>query len=413
MPSSQNVEIEEARRIVLGAVAPLAPCDVELDDALGRVLAEDLVADRPLPAFDVSAMDGFAVKAGDLVGASSDRPVALSIVGESRAGSPATASIEGGQALAISTGGVIPAGADAVVPVERTSRHDGRVEMDHAVAVGADVRRAGEDVAAGATVLSSGTTLGPAQLGMLASLQRSHVSCARQPRVSVLVTGDELLAAGEQPRPGAIGDSNSHSLAALARCAGAQLAHRLHVGDDAASTRTAIAQAASDADALIICGGVSVGEHDHVRPSLAALGARQEFWGLALRPGHPTWFGTLHDTPVFGLPGNPVSAMVTFVLFAAPALRAMQGAPVAGARPTAVLDGGYQKPAGRAHALRCRLSAREDGWHASVTSAQGSHVLSSMLAADALAIVPSDVTRLQPGARVEIEPLCRWTGPWR
>jgi len=413
MASGAQVEIEDARRIVLGAVAPLPSVAVELDDALGRVLAEDVTAERPLPAFDVSAMDGFAVRARDLAAAGAARPVTLSVVGESRAGSPAATGVGDGQAVAISTGAVMPAGADAVVPVERATREDSRVEVRAPVAAGADVRRAGEDVAAGATVLRSGTTLGPAQLGMLASVHRAQIRCAAQPRLSVLVTGDELLAAGEQPRPGAIGDSNSHSVAALARCAGAHVLRSVVVGDDAPRTRAAIAQAARDSDALVICGGVSVGEHDHVRPSLSALGARQEFWGLALRPGHPTWFGTLEGAPVFGLPGNPVSAMVTFVLFAAPALRAMQGAPVADARPTAVLDGGYEKPAGRAHALRCRLSACEDGWHASLTGPQGSHVLSSMLAADALAIVPAGTTRLEPGARVEIEPLCRWTGPWR
>jgi molybdopterin molybdotransferase len=156
---------------------------------------------------------------------------------------------------------------------------------------------------------------------------------------------------------------------------------------------------------LVLCGGVSVGRHDHVRPSLAELGAEQRFWGLALKPGHPTWFGTLEQTLVFGLPGNPVSAMVTFVLLVEPALRAMQGAQAAACSTTAALDGGYRKPAGRAHAVRCRVRLRDDGWHARPTGAQGSHMLSSMLAADALAIVPSEVTEIGDGGLVRIEPL--------
>jgi molybdopterin molybdotransferase len=412
MDASEHVELDDARRIVLEALTPLPAVALELDSALGRVIAEDVVAERPLPAFDGSAMDGFAVRAADLAGAREGDPISLRVVDESRAGRPARATLEGGQAIAISTGAMLPEGADAVVRVEHTRRQDGVVHVLAEVSPGEQVRRAGEDVQAGTTVLASGTTLGPAQLGALAALGRARVRCARAPRVCVLVTGDELLAAGEQARPGAIRDSNSHTLAALARCAGAAVARSVVVGDDALGTRAAIARAVEDCDAVVICGGVSVGAHDHVRPSVDALGAHRAFWGLALRPGHPTWFGTLQDRPVFGLPGNPVSAMVTFVLLVGPALRAMQGAPPPRERPTAVLDDGYEKPPGRAHALRCRLSSREDGWHARPTGPQGSHVLTSMLAADALAIVPSAATRIAPAERVQIEPLARWTGGW-
>ncbi len=405
MAASEHVEIEDARRMVLETVKPLASFAFELDDALGRVLAEDVAAEEPLPAFDSSAMDGFAVCAGDLARASADAPVALRVVDESRAGSPARAAMHSGEAIAISTGAVIPAGADAIVRVERTHRDDGRVAVLEAVEAGTDVRRAGEDVAAGTMVMTRGTPLGPAELGMLASLGRAEATCARAPRVSVLATGDELLAPAERTRPGAVRDSNSHSVGALARRAGANVVRRAAVGDDAQRTTSAIAEAVADSDVLVLCGGVSVGAHDHVRPSLESLGAAQRFWGLALRPGHPTWFGTLDGTLVFGLPGNPVSAMVTFALLAAPALRAMQGARATGAPMSALLDGGYHKPAGRAHALRCRVTAREDGWHARPTGPQGSHVLSSMLAADALAIVPSAITDVPDGGRVQIEPL--------
>jgi molybdopterin molybdotransferase len=200
-------------------------------------------------------------------------------------------------------------------------------------------------------------------------------------------------------------DCNSHTIGGLTRRAGGQLVRRATVGDDAQDTAAAVAQAVADCDVVVLCGGVSVGAHDHVRPSLRALGAEQRFWGLALKPGHPTWFGTLDDALVFGLPGNPVSAMVTFALLAGPALHALQGAKATRESLTAVLDGGYRKPAGRAHAVRCRVHAREDGWHARPTGPQGSHVLSSMLAADALAIVPSAATDVHDGARVQIEAL--------
>lgn len=403
-----GVEIDDARRMVAAAIRPLPATAFPLDDALGRVLAEDVVAAAPLPAFNSSAMDGFAVRAADLVHACDTNPVALTVVGASRAGRPASATLAPGQAIAISTGAVVPAGADAVVPVERTRHQDGQVHVLAPVSPGADVRPAGEDVAAGAGAIAGGTTLGPAELGMLASLGRPHVSCTPAPRVSVLVTGDELLAPGERPRPGAIHDANSHTVAALARLAGAQVARSVAVEDHPHATRAAIAEAVAGSDALVICGGVSVGEHDHVRSSLQALGAHQAFWGLALRPGHPTWFGTLGSLPVFGLPGNPVSAMVTFALLVRPALRALQGAADVDVRATAVLDHGYTKPPGRAHAARCRLEAREDGWHAQLTGPQRSNLLSSMLAAHALAIIPSATTTVAPGERVVIEPLRPW-----
>jgi molybdopterin molybdotransferase len=408
MDSGGNVEIDEARRMVLDGLAPLPAGAFELDAALGRVLAEDIIAAAALPAFDSSAMDGFAVRAADVAHASESSPVGLRVIGESRAGRPARETLEAGQAIAISTGAVIPAGADAVVPVERTQREDGLVRLLAPVSAGADVRPAGEDVTPGSLVIARGSVLGAAELGMLASLGHGQVSCTPAPRVSVLVTGDELLAAGEPERPGAIRDSNSYAVAALARSAGAQVLRSEVVKDEEASTRAAIARAAEHSDVLVICGGVSVGEHDHVRPSLQALGARQVFWGLALRPGHPTWFGTLGRTLVFGLPGNPVSAMVTFLLLARPALRALQGACDVELNTTAVLDERYEKPAGRAHAVRCRLYMREDGWHARPTGPQRSNVLSSMLAADALAIIPSELTSVAAGQRVVVEPLRPW-----
>ena len=408
--ASGLLEIDEARRVVVGAATPSESEPVALDAALGRVLGEDVSAERSVPAFDNSAMDGFAVRAQDIVHADGSRPVALLVIDESRAGVPAPAGLAPGQAIAISTGAVLPAGADTVVPVEDTSRHDGRVEIRAAAPVGRYVRRAGDDLRAGETVLERGARLGAAELGVLASLGRASIECSRAPRLSVLVSGDELAAPGQPQRPGAVHDSNSITIGALARGDGADVVRSTTVPDDPQATTRALVAALADVDVAVICGGVSVGVHDHIRPGLDALGARELFWGLALRPGHPTWFGTLGATLVFGLPGNPVSAMVTFVLLVRPALRAMLGMAASPPRPTAVIDRDYEKPAGRAHAVRCRITAREDGWHAEPTGHQGSHVLSSMLAADALALIPSDTVEVRAGARVSIEPLRAWIG---
>jgi molybdopterin molybdotransferase len=282
MAASTLLPIEEARTTVLAATRPLAAETLTLDTrALGRVLAEDVVAAVDVPAFDGSAMDGFAVRAADVRGASDAAPAQLALVGEARAGAPTAAVLGPGEAIAISTGAMVPAGADAVVRVEDTRAHDGHVEILRAVPAGLDVRRAGDDIRAGRTVLVAGTTLGPAELGVLASLGWDRIACARRPRVRVLATGDELVRPGEPLSPGGVRDSNALSLPSLALTTGAELAGVAHVGDDADATREAIA-AALDADVSVICGGVSVGVHDHVRPALAELGVEQAFWGVAL-----------------------------------------------------------------------------------------------------------------------------------
>ncbi len=410
MAASGLLEIEDARRLILSAVRPLPSEAVELRQALGRVLGEGVSAKEAVPPFDSSAMDGFAVRAEDVAQANGASPALLRVVDESRAGSPASAMLGSGQAIAISTGAMLPAGADTVIRVEDTRRAGEEVAVLVTAAAGLDVRRAGDDVSAGQRVLERGQALGPAELGVLASLGNELVQCVRRPRLSLLVSGDELLAPEEPLRPGAIRDSNSVTISALARRAGADVVKTGTVGDDADATTAALADATLDVDVAVICGGVSVGAHDHVRPSLEALGAQTAFWGLALKPGRPAWFGTLGSTLVFGLPGNPVSAMVTFVLLVGPALRALLGVGEPLARLTAVIERDYEKPAGRAHAVRCRMRAHEDGWHVEPTGPQGSHILTSMLGADALAILPSQTTAVRAGERVEIEPLHAWTG---
>jgi molybdopterin molybdotransferase len=266
------------------------------------------------------------------------------------------------------------------------------------------VRHGGDDIAPGEPVLAAGARIGPAELGVLASLGVTEVECARRPRVALVISGDELVAPGAPLAPGQIHDSNGFTLGSLLKMAGAELLSTDHVADDLESLRTVLG-AVLESDLILISGGVSVGEHDHVREGLAELGIGQVFWGVALRPGRPTWFGTQEGGPlVLGLPGNPVSAMVCFTLLVRPALAAMQAADPSPRRSTAILDSEYPKQPGRAHAVRCTLELREDGWHARPTRPeQASHILTSMLGADALAIIPAASGTVPPGERVEIE----------
>jgi molybdopterin molybdotransferase len=347
-------------------------------------------------------MDGFAVRAQDTGGATEKGPVALRVAGESRAGRPAGIPLSTGEAIRISTGAVVPEGADAVVRIEECRELDDMVEVLTEVPPGKELRRAGEDIRVGDLVLERGTLLGPAEVGVLASVGAAAVDCVQQPRVSVLSTGDELVEPGGPLQAGQIRNSNAFTVPAQVERAGALVASGERVPDDREATIDAI-RAALDDDVLIVCGGVSVGSHDHVKPVLAELGAQQVFWGVALRPGHPTWFGTYGDKLVFGLPGNPVSAMGTFHLVVRPARAAMSGRSDERRRTTAVMDADYRKQPGRAHAVRCRLDVGEDGFHVRPTKEQGSHILTSMLGADALALIEVERGDVAAGERVHIE----------
>jgi molybdopterin molybdotransferase len=388
------ISIAEARERVLAEARPLPPEEVPLEHALDRVLAEDARAAEDLPPFDSSAMDGFAVVAG---------PAAeLEIVGESRAGHPTARELAGGQAIRISTGAAIPPGADSVVPIERVQVDDGHVTVP-ATQAGSHVRRSGEDLRSGETVIAAGTELGPAGVAVLAALGRATVLAGAVPRVAVLVTGDELVAPGEPLEPGQIRNSNGYAIAAQAARAGARVLPPRIVGDDRAATEGALADALDSADVVCVSGGVSVGPHDHVKPALAALGVEERFWGVRLKPGKPTWFGVRGGKLVFGLPGNPVSAMVTFHLFARPALRRLAGARPEDTRTRAYADVPLPRTPERDQVIRCRLSLRDDGWHVAPTKAQGSHVLSSMLDAQAFALVEAGEGEIAAGERVDIE----------
>lgn len=408
------ISIDEARRRVLDAVTPLGDEPVPIDAALGRVLAEQVTSPIAVPPFDSSSMDGYAVVAG---------PAAeLSVVGEARAGRPWAGTLVSGSAVRISTGAVVPEGASAVVPIERTTALKngdsgdgfqlsrdigGKAGIDRVsvpeTAAGANIRRAGEDIPLNAVVLEPGTNLGPAELGVAASVGRAELRCARRPRVKVLVTGDELTEPGAPLAPGGIYSSNGFALAALVERAGAELAGRATIRDDHQSTSDSIAAALEEADVVIVSGGVSVGPHDHVKPALRELGVEERFWGVSLRPGKPVWFGVRGGTLAFGLPGNPVSAMVTFQLFARPALAALQGGATEPRRATARLAEAIPRHPHREQAVRVRLRDGEDGLVAETTGAQGSHVLTSMLGAEALALIDPGEGDAAEGERVEVE----------
>jgi molybdopterin molybdotransferase len=388
--------IRRAREAVLAACRPLPSEPVPIGEALGRVLAEDVVATADVPPFVNSAMDGFAVRAD-----ASSGP--LRVVGEARAGAPAAVGPADGEAIRISTGAALPDGADAVVRVEDTAEADGTVRLAAPVRPGQNVRAAGEDVRAGTVALSAGTTLGAAELAVAVVAGAATLPCARRPRVAILCTGDELREPGAALGPGEIHNSNAVALAALANGAGGEVVRARTVRDEPASTREAFAAALRDADVVVASGGVSVGPHDHVKPALLALGVEQRFWRVDLQPGKPTWFGTRAAQLVFGLPGNPVSAFVTFLLFARPALRALQGdgAPLP-ARAEAALTQEIPRRA-REQALRVRLHVRDGALHATPTGPQGSHVTASLLGADALAFVAAGTGTIASGERVAIE----------
>jgi molybdopterin molybdotransferase len=403
--STTLISVAHARESVIEVISPLDPETVAIDDALGRVLAEDVRAAENVPPFPCSAMDGYAILAGD-----SGRH--LTIVGESRAGTPAGQAVGEGEAIRVSTGAAIPTGATAVIPQEEVDRAGEEIGTRAASAPGQHIRGAGEDMRAGALQLTAGSRLTAVELGAAVAAGVGALSVSRRPRVTILCTGDELRAPGEPLGPGEIHNSNAPMLVGLTTGAGALAAPARRLPDDRGATERGIEEALQSSDVVIISGGVSVGPHDHVKPALAQLGVDEVFWSVALQPGKPTWFGLLRSGPdqplVFGLPGNPVSAVVTFSLFVAPGLAALQGGPAP--RPPhaeAALATDVKRNPRRDQAIRVRLELGGDG--AGLTAfpngAQGSHILTSLLGADALAMIPMGEGALPAGSIVALEAL--------
>jgi len=398
------VPFDQARAAVLERLRPLPAREVPLGDALGCVLADDVTAAEDLPPFANSAMDGFAVRAADLAGASDRGPIALEVTGEVFAGSARLPTVQAGGAARIMTGGPLPPGADAVVPVEQATVDGDAVRIRLAPGERQFVREAGEDVRAGAVVLERGRVLDPAAVGMLASVGRRLVPVHPKPRVTVVSTGDELVDPGDPLGPGQIRDSNSWLLVAQARAAGADAFRCGKLRDDPEALRRGFALAAAEGDLVLTSGGVSVGERDYTKQVLAELGDVRSF-RVAMQPGMPQAFGFAAGTPLYGLPGNPVSCFVVFEVLVRPALRRLAGYPddrLDRPRVVARLGEPVRSPPGKVSFLRVRLQVGDDGLVATLTGHQGSGVLSSCVAADGLAVVPAERRELDAGAAVQV-----------
>ena len=397
--------LAEAQREILAAMAPLREAEVPLSEALGLCLSADVAAPHPVPPFANSSLDGFAVRAADTAGA----PCELEVLEDVPAGHLPALPLRPGAAVRIMTGAPLPAGADAVARVERTSAlGSGRVRVEAAVPPGEGVRAAGSDLPAGALVFSAGERLTPGHLGVLASIGVARPRVLRRPLVAVLSTGDEVAPPDTEELPaGMIRDANRPLLAGMLADLGAEVLDLGIVGDDAGQLADALASAAADADAVITSGGVSVGDYDLVKQVLAGLGGVQ-FWKVALQPGKPFAFGFLGHAPFFGLPGNPVSVTVSFEQLVRPALLRRMGArALFRPRVPGRLAAAVRTDPERTVFLRVNTSFREGRWEATSSGGQGSHVLSALARADAFAIVPAGVGNLAAGAEVELE-MFRW-----
>ncbi|MFI6518393.1 gephyrin-like molybdotransferase Glp [Spirillospora sp. NPDC050679] len=394
--------VDEHLAEILAAVPLLPPLDLALLEAEGAVLAEPVAAPVPLPPFDNSAMDGYAVVAADVAGASEGSPVELPVIGDIAAGDSGVSAIRPGLTARIMTGAPVPAGADAVIPVEWTDGGTAAVRIVRPAPPGNYIRRAGEDVLAGQVVAEPGTRLGAAQIGMLAAVGRPRVSVRPKPRVVVLSTGNELREPGARLAPGQIWDSNSFMLTAAVIEAGGVGYRQSTVGDDPGKVLETLEDQLMRADAIVTSGGVSMGARDVVKEVLTGAGT-VAFHKVRMRPGKPQGFGLLQGTPIFTLPGNPVSAYVSFQVFVRPALRAMQGLPPE-PLPTvsAVLAEDVKSPAGLRHYLRGRLSFNRGHYAVAPAEGQGSHQLGSLSAANALIELPEDAEALPAGSHVEV-----------
>ena len=396
------ISVRAALDHVLADLPRVGSEQVPLAAARGRVLATSIQAPRDVPPFRNSAMDGYAVRSADLTSASAGAAVVLRVLETIGAGSVATQPVGAGTAIRIMTGAPVPDGADAVVRVEDTAETDGGVEIRVAPKPGANVREAGEDLRSGETVLEPGRLLRPADIGVLASLGLSMLRVARRPRVAILSTGDELVDIGEPLGPGQIVNSNAYTLAAAVEEAGGEPIHLGIVRDRPELIRAAFADAMS-ADMALSTGGVSVGSFDYVRTILVDLGYQERFWKVAQKPGKPLTFGLCGRTPVFGLPGNPVSSLVCFYLYALPALRTMMGLErVHMASAAATLVEPLRKAPGLTEFVRCSLQGPPEAYEARSTGTQSSGALRSLSLGDALIVGPPETAQLEAGARVRV-----------
>jgi molybdopterin molybdotransferase len=397
------ISVEEALHQVLSRVQSLGLEKVSILNALGRVIAEDIYASRDIPPFDNSGMDGYAVRSEDIQNASPNHPIRLEVIEDLPAGFISEKRIEIGKAIRIMTGAPIPEGADSVVPVEETTQEDGFVSILQAVPPEEYIRKAGEDVKKGEQVLSAGDLIRPAEVGMLASVGRSFVSVYQRPLVAILCTGEELTDVDGKLEGVKIVSSNSYTLAAQVRDCGA-IPIQLGIARDRKEEVKEKLLQGIRADVLISSAGVSVGDYDFVKDALSELGMERVFWRVAMKPGKPVVFGMIRGKPIFGLPGNPVSSMVTFEQFVRPALLKMMGhrqlfRPVV----EAILKETVRERPGRRHFIRSFVSFDKGHYSVTPTGAQGSGILKSMTKADGLAIIPEDRDIVRAGEKVKVQ----------
>ena len=400
--------VEETRERVLSAVQVCSAIEVDLEDAVDLVIAEDVNAPNALPRFDNSAMDGYAVRADDVDQATHVAPVRLRVVDESKAGSPSKSQVVSGTAVRIMTGAILPEGADGIVIVEDTAEDGDEVTVR--APAGRHIRRAGEDMAAGEVAVSAGTELDAGELAMLAACGVARVTVHKRPRIAVLVTGDELADAGVELEPGQIRDSNSIALRSLTRAAGGEISFQERVPDDLDRAVELFERATEEADLVVSSGGVAVGRYDVVRDVVEKLG-HIDLWRVAMQPGKPVVLGRLEDVPFLGLPGNPVSVHVSFEQFVRPAIRKMLGhRDLLRPRLSARLTQDVRKKPGRLHFVRVRLELKDGVLEATPTGPQGSHIQSSLVACDGVALFPIEAERLEEGTEVTVEV---WSLPGR
>jgi len=392
------ISVRQALDQILGATEVLGAERIGLLEGVGRVLAEDVRSLRDVPGYANSAMDGYAVRHADLV----SLPVRMPVVGVSSAGSEVLPEVGAGEAAKIMTGAPIPAGADSVIRVEDTRLDGDHVVVESAGARGSHIRLPGEDVRAGDVVLTRGRRLTPADIGLFASVGRTLLLVHRRPRVAILSTGNELIEADQPIRPGQVVNSNAYTLAAAVTEAGGVPIPLSIVRDKPDEIRAAFADAAR-ADAFLSTGGVSVGEFEYVKAVMDVIGVRRLFWKVAQKPGKPLTFGILGGRPSFGLPGNPVSSLVCFYLYARPALRRMMGlSELHLPSATATLAHDLKTAEGLTEFIRCRLERKDGRLIASSTGTQSSGVLSSMSQGQALMVAPAEESQLRAGSEIRV-----------
>src|SRR3990167_4280523 len=394
------LSVAAAQQCMLESVATFGAEQVKLEQSLGRVLAEQVRANRDQPPYDISAMDGYALRSADL----GSVPAALEIIEDIKAGDMPSKTLASGQCARIMTGAPMPQGADAVIRVEDTEAlADNRVQINQSVKPGNDIRRLGENMRNGEVVLSPGTAITPGVIGVLATVKRAQVQVYRRPRVAILSTGNELEGLDEPVDPNKIPNSNSYALMAQVQALGIEPVLLGIARDDPVELEQYLRRGL-EYDVLLVSGGTSVGVHDYVRPTIEALGAQMLFWRVAMKPGHPVAFGKVGEKIIFGLPGNPVSSMVCFEEFVVPALRRMMGHARTYRRTIeARMTHNVKHQPGRTEFIRVLLAKEEGGYAATSTGAQGSGMLLSMARADGLEVVPADSAGLAAGSTVTVQ----------